>query len=345
MDQRKIPWIKLLLAAVVAAAMVAFLSSIGEVVELLLVSALLAYLLDPIARWLEAHGLSRTLATATIFVALLLGVGAFLGYLFPLLAGQLQAIQQGVNVARVEALVGQLERRLVDNLAFLGVRDLNLMETLQGFIARHLGDVVNYVPSVFLLLVNLVVIPFIVFFLLKDGRAMKKGFVSILPNRYFEFALNVMHKMDVQLGNYLRGQVLDALIVGILSILALWLLGVEYYVLIGAFAGITNLVPYVGPIVGGTLAVLVSLATGGELGHAVAIVFAFIGIQVLDNAMILPLVVARNVELHPLLILLVVIIGGNFFGVLGLLLAVPATAVAKVMLVETFANLRRYRLA
>lgn len=345
MEPRKIPWIKLLFVGLVVAAAVSFLARIGDVVEVLLVSALLAYLLDPLARWLEAHGLSRMLATTAIFVALLVGLGAFLGYLLPLLAGQLQAIQQGLNVQRVAAFVGEVERRLLANLSFLGVRELNLMATLQEFVTGQMENVMGYVAGMFSLLGNLVVVPFIVFFMLKDGRAMKKGLVNVIPNAYFEFSLNVLHKMDVQLGNYLRGQVLDALIVGLLSIVALRLLGVDYYVLIGAFSGVANLVPYVGPVVGGTLAVLVSVFTGGGMGQALLIVLAFVLIQLLDNSVILPLVVARNVELHPLLILLVVIVGGKFFGVLGMLFAVPATAVAKVMLVETVENLRRYRLA
>lgn len=345
MEQHKIPWIKPVFVLAAVAGAVVFLASIGDVVELLVVSALLAYLLDPLARRLEARGLTRTAATTAIFTALVLSIGGFLLYLFPLLAGQLNAIQQGVELERAAALVDELERWAVSHLAFLGVQELNLMETARAFAARHLANAVNYVPDVFAVLGNMVIVPFIVFFLLKDGRAMKKGFVSIVPNRYFEFVLNVLHKMDVQLGNYLRGQVLDAIIVGLLSIVALWLIGVDYYILIGAVAGVTNLVPYVGPVVGATLAVFVSVFTGGGLGQSVAIVLSFIGIQVLDNAAILPLVVARNVELHPLLILLVVIVGGKFFGVLGLLLAVPATAVAKVMLVETLQNLRRYRLA
>lgn len=345
MEHRKIPWIKLLFLLVAGIAVVAFLSSIGDVVELLLVSALLAYLLDPLARWLEAHGFSRMAATAAVFVGLLLIIGAFLGYLFPLLANQLHAIQEGVNIARAESLINEFERRIVTNLAFLGVRELDLLGTLQRFVARHAGNVVDYVPSLVSVLGNMVIVPFIVFFLLKDGRDFKKGFVSVVPNRYFEFTLNVLHKMDVQLGNYLRGQVIDAIIVGLLSIAALWMLGVDFAVLIGAFAGVTNLIPYVGPVAGGLLAVLVSIFTGDPLSTAVAILVAFTVIQLVDNSAILPLVVARNVELHPLLILLVVIIGGKFFGVLGLLLAVPATAVAKVMLVETIQNLRRYRLA
>ena len=155
--------------------------------------------------------------------------------------------------------------------------------------------------------------------------------------------LNALHKMDLQLGNYLRGQVLDALIVGLLSILALWILGLDYFVLVGAFAGFCNMIPYLGPMAGSVLAVAVSFFTGGSVADALAIVAAFTGIQLVDNAAIHPLAVARNVRLHPLLIVLAILIGGRFFGFLGLVLAVPAVAALLVVGREAVVTARRGR--
>lgn len=345
MGRKHISWIRLLAGLVVGSGVLFFLVSIGDVVQLVVVGALLAYLLDPVVHRMESQGMSRTLATSVVFVLLLLALGGFLIYLFPVIAGEVHAIQAGLSVERIQALVYDVEQLLLRNMAFLGLEEIDLVDTAQQYVVDHVSDLVDYVPDVVSILGNLVVVPFIMFFLLKDGRALKKGFVNLMPNRYFELTLNVLHKMDVQLGNYLRGQVLDAIIVGVLSTVALWLLRVDYYLLIGAFSGLANLIPYVGPVVGSILAVAVSFFSGGTAADALAIVAVFAGIQAIDNAVINPLVVARNVKLHPLLILLAVIIGGQFFGVLGLLLAVPVTAVAKVILTETLENLRRYRLA
>ena len=96
----------------------------------------------------------------------------------------------------------------------------------------------NWIFSHFLdaasVITGMVLIPFIVFFLMKDGRRFKQAFVSIMPNRYFEFTLYLFYKLNIQIGNYLRGQLLDAIIVGIFSIFALWLLGVKYFFIIGS---------------------------------------------------------------------------------------------------------------
>jgi putative permease len=188
-----------------------------------------------------------------------------------------------------------------------------------------------------------VTVPFIVFFLLKDGREMKKMFISIVPNRYFEFALDLLYKMDLQLGNYLRSQFTDAVVFGVLATIALWLLGVKYFLFIGVFAGLANLIPYVGPIAGALPAVAVALFDAGDVTLALQIVLAFIILKLTDDMLVQPLLVAKGVHMHPLLVLMAIIIGGELFGMLGMLLAVPATGFAKVVLQESIVTLKKYR--
>ena len=345
MEQRIPLWIKVVLLAMLGVGVLWVLASVRGVVTLVVLGALLAYLCDPLVNRLEARGLSRLPATIIVFGGISLVIVTSLWLFFPAVAVQARAIQTGFDMEHARAVVEEVEMLLETRLAAVGVQDLDLMSSVQDFVTTHVNDVLNYVPGVLSLVTQLVIIPFIMFFLLKDGRRIKKGFITLVPNRYFEFTLTVLHKTDVQLGNYLRGQLIASLVVAALSIVALWLLGVDYFVLIGLFAGLTNMIPYLGPIAGASLAVLVSIITTGSLATVLPIIIAFVVIQAIDNAGVQPLVLARNVELHPLLILLTLILAGNYFGVLGLLLAVPITAVLKVFIQETFANLRSYRLA
>lgn len=345
MEQRIPLWIKVVLLGGLGVGVLWVLASVRGVVTLVVLGALLAYLCDPLVNRLEARGLSRLPATIIVFGGISLVIVTALWLFFPAVAVQARAIQTGFDMERARAVVEEVETVLETRLAAVGVQDLDLMSSVQDFVTTHVNDVLNYVPGVLSLVTQLVIIPFIMFFLLKDGRRIKKGFITLVPNRYFEFTLTVLHKTDVQLGNYLRGQLIASLVVAALSIVALWLLGVDYFVLIGLFAGLTNMIPYLGPIAGASLAVLVSIITTGSLATVLPIIIAFVVIQAIDNAGVQPLVLARNVELHPLLILLTLILAGNYFGVLGLLLAVPITAVLKVFIQETLANLRSYRLA
>jgi len=338
-------WSSVLLLVALGVGLFWMLASLQEVTILVVIAALLAYLFDPLVSRLEARGLSRTLATGVVFGGISLGISVFFVLLFPVAVAQLRAVQAGGEVAQARVLINDLEQWLEARLALFGVDDLDLLGAGQRVFVENMDNVLNYVPGVLSLILQLVIVPFIFFFLLKDGRRIKKGFITLVPNRYFEFTLNVLYKADVQLGNYLRGQLIASSIVALLSMLALWLLGVDYFVLIGIFAGLTNMIPYLGPVTGAVVAALVSVLTTGSFGTVLPIIVAFGVIQTIDNAGVQPLVLASNVKLHPLLILFTLIISGHFLGFLGLLLAVPATAVLKVLAQETFANLRSYRLA
>ena len=336
-------WTKPLAFLVLAAAALWLLAPVADIVVLLVLGMLLAYLLDPLAVRLEARGLSRTAAAVTLFAGLVLVIGVPLGLLMPSLIAQVTALQSGVDLEAATALLEQAEGWIGERLAPLGVVPPNLREQVAIFLSEHLYDVVGFVPGALALVTQLLIVPVIGFFMLKDGRRYRRAFISLVPNRYFEFTLNALHKADLQLGGYLRGQLLAALVVSLLSTLALWLIGVDFYLIVGLVAGLANLIPFLGPLIGGFVAVVVSVVTTGTLVHVPLIVIAFVAIQFIDNLLVQPLVLSRNVELQPVAILLVLLAAGEVFGLLGLLLAVPAAAVAKVLVVEFVTTFRSYR--
>lgn len=322
----------------------ALLILVSDILQLVVLAALLAYLLAPIVRGLESRGLSRTTATSAVFLGILLALVGTVLALFPLAAAQLHIVNEGLQQGQADSALSSLEGFLAGALSLVGVDDFDLSGSIRNALLSRIGNLVDYLPSALSIIVNIIVVPFIMFFLLRDSGAIRRGIAALVPNRFFELTFGAMHKMDEHLGNYLRSQVVDALVVGLLSIAALWALGVPSFVLIGVLAGATNLIPYVGPFVGAVLAVLVSGMTGGTLLQAGWIVLVFIIIQLIDTALIYPVVVSRGVQMHPLLIVLVVLVGGELFGLVGLVLAVPAAAVTRVMMVETLETIGRYRL-
>lgn len=336
-------WGKALLLAVAGVVAVTVLWPVRGVVQLVVLGGLLAYLLDPLAVRLEARGMSRLWASVAVFGGLLVLIGVPLALLFPSLAAQISGLQEGIDLEVASDVLGDIERWLGDRLAPLGVPRPDLRERVASFTTEHLDDVVGFVPGVLGLATQFVIVPVIAFFLLKDGRRFRRAFISAVPNRYFEFTLNALRKADAQLGGYLRGQLLAAFIVGLLATFALWLIGVEYYFLVGAAAGVANLIPFLGPFIGGVIAVAVSAVTTGGLDQVLPIFVAFSVIQLIDNLGSQPLLLSRNVELHPLVILLVLLAAGDAFGLLGLLLAVPVAAVLKVLVQEFVTTFRSYR--
>jgi putative permease len=336
-------WIKLLLALMVVAGVLKFLVSIGGLVKLIVIGALLAYILDPLTRSLEARGIGRTSSTVVVFIGLLLVLTVFVFLLLPHISGEVKAIQSGVSTAKAADLIRKIEGTIQEKFAFLGLKELNLLENLRSFTADSANRILGYFLNAVSLVTNLLIIPFIIFFLLKDGRDIKRRFIALVPNRYFEFSMSLLQKMDLQIGNYLRGQCLDALIIGIISIIVLRLLDVKYFLIIGTFAGLANIIPFIGPIAGAVPAVVVSILETGNFTKAFYVLLAFVLVQLIDNAVVKPVVVARMVSMHPVMVLLVVIIGGKFFGILGMILSVPAYGISKVIAHEAIHNFRKYR--
>ena len=206
---------------------------------------------------------------------------------------------------------------------------------------QSMGAVVEDIVS---LVAVVAIVPFITYFILAEGDHAQKRLIERVPNKYFEMALNVLNKIERDLVGYLRGWILDSIIIGILSIAGLWLLGIDYPILIGSIAGIANLVPYLGPVVGAVPAFLVSLTQYGDFRMLVPIAVLSIAIQAIDNVIVQPLCFAKTVDMHPLTVILVLIVGNELMGVVGMLLAIPLATILKVSTVETYWGLRNYRI-
>ena len=321
-----------------------FFYTLSNIVTILIISMLFAYILDPIASQLESKGFSRSLATVFIFALFFLLLFVIGWWIFPTLFNDLLSIQKNLNPHSTQDFFIQIEKFIQEKFTFINLSDLNIQNEINKLLSNFTNQLINFAANLVSVISTVVIIPFITFFLLKDGRDMKKLFISYIPNRYFEMSLNVLHKVDMQLGGYLRGQFIEALAVGTLSILALWILGIKYFILIGIFAGLANLIPYVGPVAGAIPAIVVAITSGADFSLIIYIIIAFTIIQLIDNIVMQPLVLSKSVNLHPLIIVLAILIGGNFFGVLGMFLAVPAAGILKVTSSEIYNGIRKFNI-
>lgn len=318
---------------------------LSDILQLVVLAALFSYLLDPAVTWIESWGINRSLATLAMFLIISVVFTITFVFLLPIAVDQLSQLQTGPIIEQLEYVITDLQGRIEGPLAQMGIDDLDLITSFKTYVTNFLQDTINYVPNVLAMLSNFLVIPFMMFFIIKDGNEIKKAFIRMVPNRYFEFSLNVLQKMDLQLGNYLRGQFLIAFIDGTIITIALWLLEVDFFLVIGPIAGLANLIPYVGPFIGLIPAILGSVISTGNFDTIPAILILFMCVQLLDSSFMQPLILAKNVELHPLMVLLAILVGGKLFGVIGLLMAVPFTAILKVIIQETVSNMRRYHLS
>lgn len=340
----RIPWLKTLLIGVALLAVGGLVAVGGDLVVLVLIAGILAYLLFPLVSAIERRGMSRTAATSLVFLGLSLVLGLTAWITIPIVTAQATEWQTRWADGRLMVLLERVERDLATLLPLVEAGDLGLSVAASAYVERVQVHMLSYATNALSLVGDLVIVPFVLFFLLRDGGSLRKRMVGLVPNRYFEFTMGVLYKIDDHLGEYLRGQSLIALVVGAMTSLGLGILGVDYYLVIGLFTGAANFIPYIGFVISAALALLVSIVTTGGIGQVVGIVIVFGIVQAFENVVLQPWITARNVALHPVTVLLAILLGGRIAGVLGMALAVPAAAILKVVVVETVVTLRRFRL-
>jgi len=294
---------------------------------------------------LERRGLGRTAAVVLVLVLLALLLAAALRLLAPVISREGRAIGALLQNETPATLVEKLRALLHSQLPWLKGPGITtqILGRAEKFIYSLIDQSFRLLPSVIPVAIALVLIPFMTFFLLKDGRRLKQSIIRLLPNRYFEMAASLLHKVDCQLGSYIRGQVLVSLCIGTLAVTALALLRVPYFLLIGAAAGLANMIPYFGPIVGAIPAIILNVIAKGSLSAALPVIAAFLLIRLIDDTLVSPNILGRSLHIHPLLVIIAIFTGGEMFGLMGLLLCIPVTGIVKVVIEELLWSFRNYR--
>lgn len=320
---------------------------VGSVLAPLVISLILSLLLTPLIDAMENIGINRGAAVGIIFIFIGGLIVISLKFLIPGLNQEIQSLSKALENQDSQSLIDKLQITLTQRIPILKNPEIarEVSAKLHNLFTGLLSKSLNMIFAILSSFTLIITVPFITFFLLKDGYRIKKFIIQSVPNRYFEMSLNLLYKTNQQLGNYIRGQLLVSSIVGALSVVALYSLNVPYFFVIGIIAGLANMIPYFGPIVGALPAILVAVVENGSLGSVLGIIIAFAMIQLLDNVLISPVIVSRSVQIHPLLVIIVILIGSNVGGIFGMLVAVPTFAVAQVIAKEIIWSFKHYRLS
>ena len=175
--------------------------------------------------------------------------------------------------------------------------------------------------------------------MLLDGQAVSKKFLDLVPNNFFELALNLQHRINVQLGDFIRARLIEAGIVGFCIWLGLAIVGFPYALLLAVFAGLANLIPYIGPVIGAVPAVLIALVDGVTALEFLIVITVYTTAQLIDIFLIIPLVVAKIVNFHPITVVIVIIIGAQIGGILGMIISIPVACIIKLTTTTIYSHL------
>jgi predicted PurR-regulated permease PerM len=198
-------------------------------------------------------------------------------------------------------------------------------ETGQWFIDHGASLMGAFLTWIFL-------IPAFTFVLLNEGRSIRKGLFQLVPNRMFETFFLITTHITTAISDYLRAKLLEALLVGLLVMIGLAMLRNPYAIVLGILAGITNIIPYAGPIIGALPGILLAAFNPESSSSTLSVTMVYLVANVIDTVLIFPLVVANLVDLHPLILIAVVAVGQNYYGLIGMLIAIPIATALKVVL-------------
>lgn len=303
------------------------------------VSALLAYLGDPIVDKLEERKLSRTVSVSIVFAILSLAVLLILLIVLPMLVSQIAALFK-----RLPDYLTLIHSTVIPWLTRIGLPtetfDINTMkQAIANYwaqIGQIAGGIVSYMTQsgmvVIQWLVNLVLIPVVTFYLLRDWDLIVARIRELLPRSYSKKVISLSLECDDMLAAFIRGQVMVMLALASIYTLGLSLIGLELSLLLGVIAGIVSFVPYLGLIVGIGLAGLAAFFQFHEWLPVLMVVLVFGVAQVIEAVVLTPRFVGERIGLHPVAVIFAVLAGGQLFGFTGVLLALPVAAVIMVLL-------------
>lgn len=303
------------------------------------VAALLAYLGDPLVDRLEKYRLSRTLAVCIVFAAFLLGGIILLLIFIPMLGAQLTSLFENLPdyLDRLQTSTEVLLQSIGLSTTML---DFNTVKTaLQDYwseAGKMAGDVMGYITSSGLVLLqwltNLVLIPVLTFYLLRDWDNLVAKFRELLPRRHASKITQISIECDDMLAGFLRGQLMVMLALSIIYSIGLTFIGLDLALLLGVISGIVSFVPYLGLLVGIILAGLAAYLQFQEWLPVLMVVLVFSFAQAVEGMFLTPRFVGERIGLHPVAVIFSVMAGGTLFGFVGVLLALPVAAVVMVLL-------------
>lgn len=308
----------------------------------LIISGIMYYFLVPLVDFMEKKGIKRIYGIFILFLIIL----------SLLIWGGIVAVpkiqEQTLSfVNNVPFYIDRISHQLDQIASSNWVKDFQprmeeiIQETLRSLTQvlkevskgtlHSIGNIVGYVANIVLVIVTT---PFILFYLLKDGKDLPKYMVQFLPNRWRNTTLRVLADMNEKVSQYIRGQLTVAFAVAVMFIIGFSLIGLEYAVTIGVLAGFLNLIPYLGSFLAMVPAVFLALAVGPVMVLKVGIVFIIE--QTIEGRFVSPLVLGSQLDIHPVTIIFVLLTSGKIFGIVGVILGIPAYAAVKVLLTYIF---------
>lgn len=308
----------------------------------IILSGIAYYLLNPIVNYFEKSGVRRVYSILGLYIAVIGLLTLVIFAIVPLIQNQIHGISEDFpkymrELQRVfnNVIANPLPIQLQESISL----DMNsIINSITDWLASILNNAVSsigaIVGAVTEVVIAIVTVPFILFYLLKDGRNLPSYITGFLPTKFRKHTLELMGEMNHQISSYIRGQIIVSCCIGFLLYIGYRIIGLDYSLTLAAIAAFTSVVPYLGPTIAITPALIIALVTSPTM--LIKMIAVWTIVQLVEGKFISPQVMGKNLHVHPITIIFVILTAGKLFGVVGILLAVPGYAILKVIFTHLF---------
>lgn len=298
-----------------------------------LISCLIAYLLYPVIEKLCSYNIHRGIAILLIYILFFGGVGYLVYKLYPLIIQQIQDLAN--HLPEMTKTYQTMIYSLYEYTSFMPEQVHDKMDeffiNIEDSLDQLLTKIISGYTKIFDMVITITVIPVLVFYFLKDYDKIKLFLKKFIPKKYETRTTKIVHAIDDSLGDYIRGQFIVCFFVGLTAFIIFRFLNIDYSLLLGVIMGVTNIIPYFGPIIGAVPVVIIAFTTTNSIKLVLFAVVSIFVIQIIEANLLSPYIVGRSVAIHPIAIIFVLLLGGQLFGVIGMILAVPVMSIIKVI--------------
>lgn len=306
--------------------------SVWVILTPFILSIIMAYLLAPLVNFMEQRKISRSMSILVIYLAGLILIFIFSVQVVPLLLQDLQSLAKELP-AYVQSL-----QKIIDHLQE-DYRRFNIPANLRAIIDNNIAGLENllsaqlerfygFILHLFNQALLLLLVPVLTFYFLRDEEQIKSSLYRMVPRSARRSLLAAISEINKGLGAFLRGALLVSMAVGLLAYIAFLIIGIDFPLVLAFICGVTNLIPFIGPFIGAIPALLVALMHSPLLALKVAIIILVI--QQIESQLIYPLIIGRSTGFHPLVIILAMLLAGQLFGLLGLIVALPLAIILRI---------------
>lgn len=300
--------------------------ALRDVIVILVVVAIIVIALEPFVHKLSDQGIPRGLSVIVLYLALISFLSMILYFLIPPIANQLKELT--FNFPYYQDKISQID------LGGATSTISNILDDLSSKLSSITGNIISGIVGIFGGLVSTVTVLVLTYYFLVDKQGITKMALKFIPQNQKDKFIETINKVSVKLGDWIQGQLVLMLAIGLVDWIALSIIGIPYALVLGVLSGLLEIVPVIGPVVAAVFAVFIALVASVPVWKIIAVVVVYILIQQLENHILVPKIMQKAVGLSPIMVIIAILIGSKLLGVGGALLAVPVAAGIQVLIEE-----------